>query len=306
MESGVRAGLDQLASGAFTHEDLARFSDLSRDELGEFESGWVTLPDDVRTRAIRMMVEVAEADVTLGFGRIFRSVLHDSSPIVRQLAAGGLWEETGSTFAEDLLEVVGRDESIDVRAEAATALAGHAERVALGELDESYVEEFVERLTDIIADPEQPALVRRRCLETLGPLVERQEVQDLIRAAIRDDDDEMMAGAIHAMGRSRSQQWLLVILSMMESEENELRFEAARAAGLIGDPDAIPELSALLDDEDVEVRQMAIASIGEIGGKPAIRVLQRLSESDNAVDSEAIEDALEQAMIAEPPVSSPW
>jgi HEAT repeat protein len=95
------------------------------------------------------------------------------------------------------------------------------------------------------------------------------------------------------MGRSHDSRWLPVVLSELESDEAELRYEAARAAGNLGLADALPLLLDAARDEDVEVRQAAIGAIGQIGGRGAVRALERLTDDAPESDLELIEATLE-------------
>jgi HEAT repeat protein len=95
------------------------------------------------------------------------------------------------------------------------------------------------------------------------------------------------------MGRSQDSQWLPTILAELESEDPEIRFEAARAAGLLGSADALPVLLHAARDEDAEVRHTAIGAIGQIGGRGAVRALERLAEDAGEADLELIESAID-------------
>lgn len=304
MESKVSTALGRIGSGEVEIHPVSMLSDLSREEARELRTLWPAIPAQHREQAIRLMVELAEADVTMQFGRVFRAVLADPSPTVRQLAAGGLWEDASSHTQEVLLDLLEGDPSVDVRAEAATALGIHAEAAAMSDVGHETRAQILRRMIPLVSDPSVAPIVRRRCLETLGALGDEASVEDLIQQCYADEDESLVAGAIHAMGRSRSLQWLPSIIEMLESNEEEYRFEAARASGLLGDIRAIPELSVLLSDEDVEVRHAAISALGEIGGQAAIRMLRQLAEAGEAVDADVIEEALDQALINVNPLQS--
>jgi HEAT repeat protein len=88
----------------------------------------------------------------------------------------------------------------------------------------------------------------------------------------------------------------------MESDDPQMRFEAARAAGEIEDKRAVPRLLRLLVDEDAEVKLAAIQSLGTIGGEQAIQALRFLTESEDPNVAEAAEEALAEAEFAESPL----
>jgi HEAT repeat protein len=82
----------------------------------------------------------------------------------------------------------------------------------------------------------------------------------------------------------------------LASDEAVLRYEAARALGVIGSDAAVPELLAVMDgEEDVEVRHAAIAALGAIGGRAAVRALRTRADHAEEADEEMIEAALEEA-----------
>ncbi len=87
----------------------------------------------------------------------------------------------------------------------------------------------------------------------------------------------------------------------LQSDDPEMRYEAARAAGELMIEDAIKHLRKLVLDDDREVKEVAIWSLGEIGGSEATRILQRLAnDAENSDDEElieAIEDALGSATM---------
>ena len=110
----------------------------------------------------------------------------------------------------------------------------------------------------------------------------------------------LQASAIYTAGRAHLSAWLPRCMEILEGDDPELRFEAVRAVGLLGDVESLPQLSEVaLKDEDVDVRQSAITAIGVIGGPAATRVLRRLMERAPEADHEVIEDALNEASLDE-------
>jgi HEAT repeat protein len=89
----------------------------------------------------------------------------------------------------------------------------------------------------------------------------------------------------------------------MESDDSEMRFEAATAAGALGDEEALSSLARLALDEDAEVQEAAIGAIGEIGGPAARAVLHEIAEHtrDERV-LEAVTEALSQADFVDDPL----
>lgn len=244
------------------------------------------------------MAELAETNVQYVLGRALRIALADPSPIVRQLAVAALWEDEGLDLIPIFLGFVEEDPAQDVRSEAAQGLGRFAELAAEDELEPETAERLRRTLVTVAADAHEPYLVRRRALESVAVFGDRAEVVDLIRNAYDADDAGLRAGALYAMGRSLDSGWLEAVVHEFGSPDSEMRYEAARASGELADDRAVPALARLANDEDIEVRQSAIGALGKIGGTSAVNALRRLATRAAASDREAIDDALEEALVS--------
>ena len=294
--------LAALAGGAVGAADVARLSDLGREDAKILAREWQTLPESTRVAIVRTMDELAEERVELTFGRALRVALEDDSAAVRQLAVASLWEDERSDVLDRLRRLVEHDPSQDVRAEAVRGLGRFAEQAAAGDLGEAVSRDLRATLASLASDEASPYGVRRRALESVGVFGREEGVHCLIRDAYEGDEQGLRASALYAMGRSLDRRWVPALLDELQSPEAELRFEAARACGAMGDERAVPELAQLAQDQDVEVRHAAIAALGQVGGRAAIRVLGGLAEGASEADAEPIDDALEEALGAVEPL----
>ena len=290
--------IDALRQGPVRATEVARLSDLGREDARAVGGAWPSLPEETRIAVVRAMGELAEERVDLAFGRVLRLALDDASAAVRQLAVAALWEDDRRDLLERFRQLAVHDPSQDVRAEAAAALGRFADQAVSGELDEEASEELRGTLTELAEDVGTPHGVRRRALESVGVFGREESVRRVILDAYDEDDQGLRGSALYAMGRSLDPRWLGTILDDLESPEAELRYEAARAAGALGDDGAVPDLGQLALDPDVEVRHAAIAALGEIGGRAALRVLRALAEEPEEADADAIDAALEEAVGA--------
>lgn len=291
-----RSLLDALASflkGDLSPTRVSRLSDLSRTEAKALARAWQEIPEDTRVALVRQYEALSEERIDVNFRRALRVALEDTSPMVRQLAIGGLWEDESTELFDRLVDLLQHDPSPDVRAAAAGALERFASRAMQGELDGETGRELRECLLGSARDAAAPYGLQRKALESLGPYGGDQEIADVIQGAYESGDHGLQCSAVYAMGRSLQQRWLPVVLRELESEEAELRFEAARAAGALGLQDAFPALLDAAKDDDVEVRHAAIAAIGAIGGRGAVRALERLSEDAGEADQELIDATIE-------------
>jgi HEAT repeat protein len=282
-----------IQAGDLAQTRLTRLSDLSRDEVRTLADAWDSIPEETRARLVSECEQLSEDRVELNFRRLMRLALEDQSPVVRQLAIGGLWEDESGDLLERLRQLLQKDGSPDVRAAAAGALERFAALGAAGSLRPNNAAELRAELLQTARDPDTSYTVQRRTLESLGPFASDPEVSALIRDAYASGDHGLQCSAVYAMGRSQESRWLPEILAELESEEPELRYEAARAAGQLGSADALPVLVEAAHDEDVEVRQAVIGAIGQIGGRGAVRALERLAADAGESDLELIEAALE-------------
>jgi HEAT repeats len=294
--------ISELMKGELARSTLTSLSDLDRDQTGRLRSRWSEIPLRFRIRLVRMLSEIAEENVAFDFNRVFRIGVTDNSPLVRQLAIAGLWEDRGSDLPSKFFEIVEGDPSADVRAEAAMALAAACDSVATGDSTALDRENVINRFVAIARDPSESSVVRNRCLGTVAAFGNDPRVVQLIQDSLDDDDQAIVAGAIYAMGRTANSRWLPAILAQASSEDAELRFESARAAGLIGDRSAVPELANLATDADSEVRLAAIEALGKIGGLTAVNVLRSLAADEQSESVKAIEDALDEAMLTVDPI----
>ena len=309
-EQGNRAralsdAFEAVRSGDLSQTWLARFSDLSRDALRTFERGWRELPEQARVDVVRGMEQLSEERVDVNFGRALRVALDDPSPVVRQFAIAGLWEDESTDMLERLRRILRDDASPDVRSEAASALGRFSQSASVATKQDEAAVTLRKELVRVTLSVESSYAEQRRALESLGPFAAEPEVAAAIQDAFDSGDHGMQCSALRAMGLSRELRWLPVILAELQSDEPELRFEAARAAGLLGSADALPLLLEAARDEDAEVRHTAINAMGQIGGRGAERALERLAEDAGEADLELIDAAMEEVGTLLEPFEQP-
>jgi HEAT repeat protein len=285
--------LDAIREGDLSHTRVARLSDLTRAEARTLAEAWQTIPEPTRVDLVRRCDELSEDRIDVNFRRALRVALDDFSPVVRQLAIRGLWEDDSSEMFERLSQLMRSDPSPDVQAEAAGALERFSTKAVTGELDAGVIGELRDSLLHAASGAEVPFGVQRKALESLGPFGADPDVATVIAAAYESGDHGLQCSAIYAMGRSLQARWQPTIFAELENDDPELRFEAARAAGALGATDAIPALLDAAHDDDPEVRHAAIGAIGQIGGRGAVRALERLTEDAGDADMELFESTIE-------------
>jgi HEAT repeat protein len=242
--------------------------------------------------------ELGDRDFLLSFEGVSRLALTDSDARVRELAVRTLWDYESEDLVPVLLNMMENDAILDVRAAAASALGKY---IYLGEIEElpaTLLHEIEDRLLKV-ASGNDLSLVRRRSLEAMGfsahPLV-----PDLIEQAYRSGNNDWIASALFAMGRSANSRWIPQVMEMLAHDYPAVRMEAARAAGELEVAQATPVLLELLNDEDDDVRSAAIWSLSQLGGEGVREALETMyEETQDDEEAELIESALENLDFTE-------
>lgn len=267
---------------------LHRFSDLSGSELIQFKETWPKVDPNRRLAIAEDLEELAETDTQVSFDEMAKFSLEDADPRVRATAVRILWENEDPKLAPVFLKMMEKDADDVVRASAAAALGAF---VYLGELDKisPLLKKRVEdALLQVHTGGDLP-LVRRRALESLG-YSGRDEVPDLLKAALKSKDTEWKASALFAMGRSADEErWGATILQRLSDSDAEVQLEAVRAAGQLELNPARQPLLRMLeqgDELDEDVRMAAIWSLSQIGGEEVRPLLEKL-ENEAQDDDEA-------------------
>jgi HEAT repeat protein len=294
--------IGHLQAGNLRYADLSGFSDLSTSDLETLSAGWDVIAPELRASVVREASDIASDNVFLEFSRFFLLVSQDVDPVVRQLAVQALGNPLGEDVEPRLIEVLEHDPVEDVRVAAATSLGPWAELAEMGESEPDLRDAIAGALFGIAERESESWHLRRRAAESLAIFGPDLRINRLIQQMYDEDELGLRASAIYSAGRANQRQWLPVVLEELANEDAEIRFEAARAAGVFADVDALPPLSELAkDDDDTDVRHAAIMAIGEIGGRGAIRILNRLAEMAPEGDEEVIDLALIEAALDDSP-----
>jgi len=304
--------LDKLRVGNQDRSDPDIYyglSDIHSDDVPAFTEVWHGLDAPYRRRIIRDMLELSEVSFEMNYRTVALIGLEDDDPSVRETSIELLWEDESVEVMDQLIAMSLNDSVVQVRAAAVNGLGRY---ILLGEY-EDIPEEAANRATNVALgfweDVNEAVEVRRRALEAIANSGHAR-VPAAIREAYNSPDNRLRVSSIFAMGRTCDAQWQEIVLSELESEDAELRYEASRAAGELELIEAVPLLARLVLEEDREIINTAIWSLGEIGGKEALRVLEALSdkaedeEDDDLV--EVIEDAIGNAVLLGDGIADTW
>lgn len=281
---------------------LRFISGLTRSESGVVRETWPTLPVERRRRLVRAMADLAELSVELDFARALRIAMRDTDAEVRVHAIEALWENESPDYLVALLESLHQDESAQVRQAAAKALSPFAVRAATGDVAEPLSTRLHDDLLRTAQDMREPIEVRRPAIESLGPFND-EPVASLITELYDRGDVLDRVSALFAMGRSYNARWIDTLMGEIEAEESEVRFEAVRALGELGQGEAVPELIGRLEDEDRAVRIAAVIALGQIGSRSATNALrEHRADDDDEEWTDAIDAALAEAAYGDQPL----
>lgn len=289
------AVLAEVLTGEQIHLPLLyRLSDLKAGQLAELEALWPQADDERRRVITRHLADLSEESFEVDFGSIFAFALADSSPAVRMAALDGLWDTEQVAYIPTIIGLMQSDENSEVRALAAATLGHYILLTEWGQLPRPATGRVVDALLAQYDTADTPQSVRRAVLESLGAAT-HPRVSGLIEDAYDSGELGQQLSAVFAMGRSADHRWLATVIDEMSSPLVEMRIEAARAAGSIGDSDALERLEELTEDEDLEVRLAAVHALGQVGGDIALRALERIAEDPDASElHDAVDEALEE------------
>ena len=280
--------------------ELYRLSDMQDEEWAVFVAGWTAVPADRRQAIVRHLADISEDNFVVDFTPVFVHNFQDPLPEVRAAALDGLWDSTDVQLIPKIKILLREDPVEAVRAAAAGALGHYVLLAEWGQLPERILPGLIDTLLAEYDHEETAASVRRVLLEGLGA-AHHPRVNKLIEEAYENGDQSMQMSAVFAMGNSADRRWTVTVLGEMGSPYEDMRAEAARAAGTIGNSDFVPKLAELAYDEDLAVRLAAVTSLGQIGGDEVQRILANMLDDPEVeeVDEvyEAVEDAMEEAAM---------
>jgi HEAT repeat protein len=282
----------------FHPRNLYRFSDLEEEDLRKLENAWPLVSARRRQAILEDIEELGETNYTLSFEAFCTYTVSDEDTRVRELSVRGLWEYENRSLIPLFMDLLANDSQAEVRAVSATALGKFIYLGEIEEIPEQALDEIVDRLLEVHHSSDT-SLVRRRALESLG-FSSRDEITNLIEAACNSGKQEWIVSALFAMGRSANSRWADHVLDMLESDENEIHYEAVRAAGELEIKRALPHLFDLLADNDRETRLAAVWSLSQIGGEGVQETLEQLyDETEDEEEADFIDLALENLQFTE-------
>jgi HEAT repeat protein len=294
-QGSLQRAIHELAEGApqLSRRTLQQFSDLDPESLKTVLDAWPRIPSDRKRTLLDGLRDLSDENTLVSFEDFARPLLSDPEALVRTRAIRLLDESDDLRLVPAFVKILAGDSDPDTRAGAATALGRYVE---LGELEEipAQTQRQVEDALLAAANSEDPLLVRRNALESLG-FSSRPEVLTLIESAFRRQNPDWQASALFAMGRSSDERWEDQVLSRLLDVNPIVRLAAVEAAGELRLASARMLLFQVLEDEDEDdITSAAIWSLSQIGGEDARLYIQNLLDlAEEDEDVEFLEQALD-------------
>ena len=280
---------------------LLQLSGLAGSEIIELLGVWSTIPTERRREIVDRMTELVEDNLDLDFASVFRACLRDKDDQVRAKAARGLEDSDDRTIIRPLIDLLLKDDSLEVRASAAVSLGKFAVMAQDGKVLKRDGERIRVALMEVIDRDDENLETRRRAIESVASFNSPQ-VEQIIKEAYDDGNPELKQSAIYAMGQSSDSAWMPIVIQETQSSDPAIRYEAATACGNLGEEDTVPHVIALLNDDDSLVQLASVRALGAIGGSLSKRALQQcLLMGDDAIE-EAAKNALEEIEFDDDPM----
>lgn len=271
---------------------LYRLSDLNSENLADLSRIWDEIQIVRRRALIEDLEDLAEVNNLLSFEGVFRLALKDPDSQVRFFSTRAIEIFDTDDLIPYFLNVLDTEDSLDVRAVTASVLGKYVYRGELDKIDFKTKTRIEDKLFEILQS-DQPDELRRRALEAIS-FSSREEVRDQILAAYKSENDDWVASAVFAMGRSLDSDYGEMVCDQLSHTSPRIRLEAVRASGELTLENALPIILDLLDDLP-EIREAAIWSLGQIGGEDAGPALHGLLEDEISEDeADLIQSALER------------
>jgi HEAT repeat protein len=271
---------------------LYRLSDISQENLNALVKIWEEIDVERRRALIEDLEQLSDDNNLLSFEGVFRLAISDKDPQVRFFTTRAIEIYDTDDLIPHFLSVLDEEESVDVRAVTASVLGKYIYRGELDKISAKIKKKIENRLLKIL-DDDEPDEIRRRALEAIS-FSSRNEVRDHILKAYQSVDEDWLASALFAMGRSLDADYGEKVCDHLSHTSPRVRLEAVRACGELTLEEALPIIVDLLDDLP-DIREAAIWTLSQIGGEDAGPVLQGLLDDDVSDDeADLIQGALER------------
>lgn len=212
-----------------------------------------------RGLAVQALAEMGMPEYTATVAK----ALDDESPVVAMIAARGLFRPGREEYFPNVLRRLHRF-TLWSRSYLASMLAGGGPATA-------------PLLRRMLADPEEPPLLRAVATDALSILNDLGSVDIALDLLEREDDRELLAGCLRLVRELGHREHVDRVMRFVTDSDPVIRAAAVAAVGSLGGEDDVPVLQSLLDDDSYWVSLQAargLMALGEVG------TLRRLAAGD--------------------------
>ncbi len=144
---------------------------------------------------------------------------------------------------------------------------------------------------------------RLQAVRTLAAERTALAVEELVQA-LHDPSSEVRREAARALGEIGDPRALPALLKMLNDPTSDIVAECAEALGKIGSPDAIPHLLPLLEAERIETRLAVVQALRQMGDPRALpALLERLEHAPGPLEQSRLLEAIGHLL---PHAESEW
>jgi len=148
-------------------------------------------------------------------------------------------------------------------------------------MEQHCIEAFQRLGAEEALDPMMQLAQRRNrdAVRTLGKIASEEPVEMLIDYADTEDDPQLQTVSLRALGEIGSHDATQAVADRLASDDDEVRSQAARALGLLGDTRAIDPLVDALEEDDADtVRASAAWALNQIGTERALEAVREYAD----------------------------
>lgn len=289
-----------LESGTYeAHEETLMYglSNLSHDSQTLLQPIWQKIDLGYRHLLLQTLIDESDGDYTLNYDALAHINLGEADKLSRLLALELLESAEDLETIERVLHIAKTDGEVIVQAEAVRLLAHYAYLGSLNELPARIFDAIYAHLVHVYETNAGEATLRGRALEALA-YTDHPQVTRWIQEAYGSHDEFLRLSAIVAMGRTAdASRWGNVVLSALETDDEDILLEVIRACGELQLTEAIASLSEFVGYEDNDaLQETAVWALGEIGGREAIRILEAVATHAEDTENESLLEVAEDAL----------
>jgi len=170
--------------------------------------------------------------------------------------------------AEEALLAAALDSSPDVR------------RAVAGVLNASSNPRAFSRLLEMLEDPQRD--VRAAAIDSIGGSRLEEAIRPLLEFLRTEKDPTLQERAIDALGKIGKPDAVETLLSLLQSEHENVRWSCISSLGIIGDPQAVGKLRPFLSpDHPLHIREITIVSLGKLKDSESLSTLEAILLEDS-------------------------